>query len=123
MRSTRVASGVFSNGMAYARSGTGRKTLLAIPGGPGNTVPSGFMLTLMLRHLRPLIEADYTAWYVTRRQGMPPGHSVADMADDYASLIADHFDGKVDLVVGDSFMISSLASEYFTRNIGLRFPH
>jgi hypothetical protein len=31
---------------------------------------------------------------------MPKGHTVADMADDYAGLIADEFDGKVDLMVG-----------------------
>lgn len=103
MCSAKASGGMFSNGMAYARRGEGSKTLLALPGGPGNVVPSGFMLRMMLRHLRPLIEADYAAWYVTRRQGMPRGHSVADMADDYASLISDQFDGKVDLVVGDSF--------------------
>ena len=33
---------------------------------------------------------------------MPTGHSYADMADDYARLIADEFDGKVDLVLGMS---------------------
>jgi hypothetical protein len=31
---------------------------------------------------------------------MPKGHTVADMADDCAGLIADEFDGKVDLMVG-----------------------
>jgi pimeloyl-ACP methyl ester carboxylesterase len=33
---------------------------------------------------------------------MPKGHTIADMAQDYAGLIADELDGKVDLVVGVS---------------------
>jgi pimeloyl-ACP methyl ester carboxylesterase len=34
---------------------------------------------------------------------MPPGHTVADMADDFAQVITDDFGGKVDLVVGESY--------------------
>jgi pimeloyl-ACP methyl ester carboxylesterase len=33
---------------------------------------------------------------------MPKGHTMADMADDYAGLVANEFGGKVDLVVGVS---------------------
>jgi pimeloyl-ACP methyl ester carboxylesterase len=33
---------------------------------------------------------------------MPKGHTIADMADDYAGLVADELGGKVDLVVGVS---------------------
>jgi pimeloyl-ACP methyl ester carboxylesterase len=51
---------------------------------------------------RPFVEQGYTVWWVTRRQNMPTGHSYADMADDYARLIADEFDGEVDLVLGMS---------------------
>jgi pimeloyl-ACP methyl ester carboxylesterase len=34
---------------------------------------------------------------------MPKGHTMADMDEDYAWLIADEFGGKVDLVVGVSY--------------------
>ncbi len=51
---------------------------------------------------RPFVEQGYTVWWVTRRQNMPTGHSFADMANDYAQLVADEFDGKVDLVLGMS---------------------
>ena len=34
---------------------------------------------------------------------MPKGHTIADMADDYAGLVANEFGGKVDLVVGVSY--------------------
>jgi pimeloyl-ACP methyl ester carboxylesterase len=97
-------TGMFSNGMAYLRWGTGPRTLLWIPGGPGNTVPSGmFLSSVLLRAARPLVEDGYTLWVVARKQNMPKGHAMADMAEDYAGLIADEFGGKVDLVVGVSY--------------------
>jgi pimeloyl-ACP methyl ester carboxylesterase len=97
-------SGIFPNGMAYLRWGTGPKTLLWIPGGPGNAVPSGmFLSNVLLRAARPLVEDGYTLWVVARKQNMPKGHAMADMAEDYARLIADELGGKVDLVVGVSY--------------------
>ena len=95
---------MFTNGMAYLRWGTGPKTLLWIPGGPGNTVPSGMFLSrVLLRAARPLVEDGYTLWVVARKQNMPKGHAMADMAEDYAGLISDELGGKVDLVVGVSY--------------------
>jgi pimeloyl-ACP methyl ester carboxylesterase len=97
-------TGIFPNGMAYLRWGTGPKTLLWIPGGPGNTVPSGMFLSkVLLRAARPLVEDGYALWVVARKQNMPKGHAMADMAEDYAGLIADELGGKVDLVVGVSY--------------------
>jgi pimeloyl-ACP methyl ester carboxylesterase len=95
-------TGIFPNGMAYVRWGTGPKTLLFIPGGPGNAAPSGMSMR-MFPLFRPLVEDGYTAWYVARRRDMRDGHTIADMADDYARLVDDEFDGKVDLVVGVSY--------------------
>ena len=88
--------------MAYARWGSGPKTLVFIPGGPGNAAPSGMSMR-MFPLFRPLVEGGYTAWYVARRRDMPKGHTMADMADDYAGLVADELGGKVDLVVGVSY--------------------
>ena len=95
-------TGVFSNTMAYARWGDHPKTLLLIPGGPGNYIPTSQTLKMILRPFRPLIEEGYGLWMVTRRRGMPQGHTIENMAADYADLIAAEFDGKVDLVVGVS---------------------
>jgi len=94
-------TGIFPNGMAYARWGTGPKTLLFIPGGPGNAAP-GAMSMRMLPLLRTMVEEGYTAWYVARKRNMPIGHTILDIADDYAGLIDDEFGGRVDLVVGVS---------------------
>ena len=95
-------TGIFPNGMAYARWGSGPMTLVFIPGGPGNAAPSGMSMR-MFPLFRPLVEGGYTAWYVARRRDMPKGHTMADMADDYAGLVADELGGKVDLVVGVSY--------------------
>jgi pimeloyl-ACP methyl ester carboxylesterase len=95
-------TGIFPGGMAYVRWGAGPKTLLMIPGGPGNAVPRSLFLSWLLQPLRPLVEEGYTIWMVTRKRNMPTGHTFADMADDYGQLIADEFGGKVDLVVGFS---------------------
>ena len=93
-------TGMFPNGMAYARWGTGPKAVLVIPGGPSNAVPTGMFLSRHLQAARPLVEDGYTVWVVTRKRNMPKGYSIADMADDYGRLIADEFDGKVDAALG-----------------------
>ncbi len=98
----RLVTGVFPGGMAYVRWGTGSKTCLMLGGGPGNAMPRERFLSWLLRPYRPLLEEGYTIWMVTRKQNMPKGRTFADMADDYAQLIADEFGGKVDLVVGFS---------------------
>jgi pimeloyl-ACP methyl ester carboxylesterase len=94
--------GMFPNGMAYARLGSGPRTVLFIRGGPGNVVPMGPMfLAMSVPILRPFLDAGYTMWVVTRKRGMPPAHGIADMAEDYAQLITDEFGGRVDLVIGE----------------------
>jgi hypothetical protein len=39
-----VEKGTFSPGIPYFRFGEGGKNLLVYSGGPGNTLPSGFLL-------------------------------------------------------------------------------
>lgn len=102
MRLRKPSPGLFPNTMAYVRWGDGPKTLLVIPGGPGNTAPRAAQVAWMGRSLRPLVENGYSLWMVTRPRGMPQGHTMEDMADDYADLIATEFHGHVDLVVGIS---------------------
>ena len=96
-------NGTFPNGMDYLSWGSSPRTLLFIQGGPGSTVPKGMLRGLFRRQFDPLLDAGYAVWIVTRRRGMPPEHSIADMADDYARLIAEEFSGRVDVVVAESF--------------------
>ncbi len=96
-------SGTFPNSVEYLTWGDGPRTLLLLPGGPGSSVPSGLMRRASMRWCAPFLAAGYTVWLLTRRRHMPAGHSVADIADDYAGLIAEQFGGSVDVVVGESY--------------------
>jgi pimeloyl-ACP methyl ester carboxylesterase len=94
-------TGSFANGMGYARVGTGPKTLLWL-GGPFLGAPGGPLLALMAVMVRPFVAAGYSVWIVSQRPNMAVGYTVADMAEDYAQVIAEEFGGKVDLVIGES---------------------
>ena len=107
-------NGTFANGMEYARWGDGPRTALWIPGGPGSGVPAGSSAAMQGMQFKALIEAGFTVWQVTRRRNMPTGHSVADMADDYAQLIADQFGGRVEVVVGISY--GGMIAQYLAAN-------
>ena len=96
-------NGVFRNGMEYVTWGRGAKSLLFVQGGPGSVVPQGLLGGLFRREFDPYLAAGYAVWIVTRRRNMPASHTSADMADDYARLIAEEFGGRVDLVVAESF--------------------
>lgn len=96
-----VVTGVFPNGMAFARLGRGGKSLLWI-GGPSVGAPQGLYLRMMTRMLRPFLKQGYTVWILGLKPNLPEGCTIADMAEDYATLIVEEFDGKVDVVVGDS---------------------
>ncbi|GAA3169866.1 hypothetical protein GCM10010531_23740 [Blastococcus jejuensis] len=96
-------AGTFPGAMEYLTWGDGPRTMLFIQGGPGRTIPTGLMRRATGRLFAPYVSAGYAVWIVARRRHMPAGHSIADMADDYARIIAEQFGGSVDLVVGESF--------------------
>jgi pimeloyl-ACP methyl ester carboxylesterase len=108
------ATGTSANGMEYARLGDGDKTLLFIGGGPGSEIPAGLMARVMSNQHKPFVRAGYNVWIVTRQRGMPPGHSIADMAGDYAKFITDELGGHVDLVVGESY--GGIIAQYLAAN-------
>jgi pimeloyl-ACP methyl ester carboxylesterase len=95
--------GTFANTMDFLTWGSGPKTLLFLPGGPGSAVPTGVAARMSRRWFDPFVQAGYAIWLVTRRRSMPEGHSIEDMADDYAGLVSQEFGGRVDLVVGESY--------------------
>ena len=93
----RPGRGAFPNGMTFARFGEGPKTLLWL-----SAATKGPMLAMMARAVRPFVADGYSVWLVSGRPNMPTGHALVDMADDYATLIAEEFGGRVDLVIGHS---------------------
>jgi pimeloyl-ACP methyl ester carboxylesterase len=102
-RTPQLTTGRFGNGALFAAWGAGDKDMIWMPGGPGGSLPSPSMHRFMARTFRPLTDAGYRMWWTTRPRGMPEGHTVADMADDYATVIKDEFGGRVDVVAGVSY--------------------
>ena len=107
-------TGVSDDGMEFDVLGAGQRTLLFIPGGPGSEVPTGLLAKMMPSQFTPYVRAGFTVWNVTRRRNMPQGHSIADMADDYAAFVAAEIGGTVDLVVGESY--GGLVAQYLAAN-------
>ena len=114
-------SGTFANGMDFLTWGSGPRTLLFIPGGPGSSIPTGMMSKVSRRWFDPFLEAGYAIWSVTRRRNMPAGHSVEDMADDYAQVISEELGGRVDLVVGESY--GGMIAQYLAACHGESWGH
>jgi pimeloyl-ACP methyl ester carboxylesterase len=96
-----VEKGVFSNGIPYVRFGEGEDIVLVFSGGPGNTLPSGFMIRVFgqFKHLAK----SYVIYIMSRKTGLPEGYTTRDMAEDYAELIRDEFDGGPLDVMGMSY--------------------
>lgn len=101
--------GRFANGIDYATWGDGPRTMVWLQGGPGSDLPSGAFAGLTASLFRPFLDEGYAVWSLTRRRNMPPGHTIADMADDVAHVIEENF-GRVDLVVGISY--GSMIAQY-----------
>lgn len=95
--------GTSAGGMDYLVLGDAPRVLLSIPGGPGSEIPAGILARLAERESRAYLDAGYAVWSVTRRRDMPPGHSVADMADDHARFIREELGGFADVVLGQSY--------------------
>ena len=107
--------------MEFLTWGAGPKTLLFIQGGPGSALPTGLSARVSQRWFDPFLDAGYAVWIVTRRRNMPPGHTVADMAGDYAGMISEEFGGHVDLLVGESF--GGMVAQHLAGRTGVTFGH
>lgn len=96
-----VEKGVFGCGIKYVRFGKGEKTLVVFSGGPGDTLPSGFLLHVFgqLKH----VAKTYVVYMLGRRPEMPEGYTTRDMAEDYAKIIRDEFGGGPVNIMGMSY--------------------
>lgn len=103
-----VDKGIFGNGIPYVRFGKGKNTLLVFSGGPGNTLPSGFMIHVV-GHFKHLAK-QYVIYVLARKSGLPKGYSTRDMAEDYATVIKEEFDGGPLDIMGMS--VGGLIAQY-----------
>ena len=123
-----VDYGEFTNGMKFAKLGTGKKTLLLFLGGPGNTIPKGFILNLSIKPLLPLSNS-YTIYLLSRKSNLPEGYTTEDMAKDCAEVIQQDFNGHVDVIIGGSYggiimqYFAALYPELATKHVILAAAH
>jgi pimeloyl-ACP methyl ester carboxylesterase len=109
--------GVFFNDIPYVCWGSGRKKMLILAGGPGNSVPPPFVIQGFYKEYDPFC-ADYTIYLVTRRKGQPEGFSTRDMSDDYATMVEHDFGGHVEVIIGTS-MGGMIAQHFAADHAGL----
>lgn len=86
-----------SDGMATLSLGSG-PPLLFMPGlTADHQPPRGAARRFQLRQMRPLA-AHRQVWWVNRRQGLAPGTTMADLADDYATVLQEWQEAPIDVV-------------------------
>jgi pimeloyl-ACP methyl ester carboxylesterase len=112
--------GEFFGNISYVRWGAGKKTMIIFPGGPGNTVPSKFMIQNFYREYDPFTE-EYSIYLISRKKGQPKGYSTRDMSNDYAEIIKHDFSGHVDIIISNSF--GGMIAQHFAADYPQLFDH
>ncbi|SES39823.1 Pimeloyl-ACP methyl ester carboxylesterase [Pedococcus cremeus] len=86
-----------SEGMASLSLGAG-PPLLLMPGlTPDHRPPTGMARRAQLGLMRPLAQ-QRQVWWVNRRQGLPEGTTMAELADDYATMLREWQAAPIDVV-------------------------
>ena len=112
--------GDFFGNISYVCWGTGNKKMIIFPGGPGNAIPSSFMIKNLYREFEPFME-EYSIYLVSRKKGQPKGYSTRDMSNDYAEIIRHNLNGHVDIIIGTSF--GGLIAQHFAADHPELFDH
>ncbi|MHA1988366.1 MAG: alpha/beta fold hydrolase [Promethearchaeota archaeon] len=96
-----VETGVFENGLPYARMGNKSNVIINIEAlSFSNEPPSGFALKRFVRSAQSFIE-DYTIYLVGRKQNLPENYTFTDIAENYAQMIKKEFQEPV-IIMGAS---------------------
>jgi len=92
------SAGILAGGVPFNRLGSGPRTVVVFQGLQFENKPLA-RLDLLLTRMYRFLERGHTIWVLTRRRGLAPGTSLADMADDYAVAIRDDLGcGQVDVI-------------------------
>jgi pimeloyl-ACP methyl ester carboxylesterase len=94
--------GISPNNIPFARIGEGKKILLLLTGGPGNSIPMGMGFDVTIGSLKRFI-GEFTLYAVSRKSALPEGYTTRNMSDDIAELIHQQFAGHVDVLIGMSY--------------------
>jgi pimeloyl-ACP methyl ester carboxylesterase len=95
MTESKTTAGYFRCGLPYNRYGHGPRPLVVFQGLLFENKPAG---SVDLLYLYKFLEEDYTVYVVLRKPAMPHGYTMKNMADDYAMMIKEEFEGPVDVI-------------------------
>jgi pimeloyl-ACP methyl ester carboxylesterase len=98
VRKLTAVAGYSHNGIPYNRVGHGPRTLVIFRGLFFRNRPLPAILAPLYRQYFKYLEKDYTTYLVLRKQGLPDGYSLQDMADDYGTMIREEIGGPVDVM-------------------------
>ncbi len=114
MTKSKETAGYFNSGLPYNRFGDGARNRVVVQGLVFENKPlTGFNPQLTTSMYKFLAD-DYTVYLVNRRPGLSEDVSMKDMADDYATMIREEFEGAVDVIgtsTGGSF-VQHLAADH-----------
>lgn len=97
MSESAAGEGNFRCGIPYSRFGGGPSIFVIFQGLSFENKPiSGLSAKQFFDN--GWLEDAYTTYVVTRKPGLPEGHSLSDMADDYAQMIKEEFGAPVDVL-------------------------
>jgi len=92
-----LTQGTFGDGMAYLRLGAG-PPLVFLPGlSAHHRPPHGMDRRFQVQQIRPL-GRHREVWWIQRRIGLTPPVTMADLAGDYAGVLAQQFGEPVDVI-------------------------
>jgi pimeloyl-ACP methyl ester carboxylesterase len=109
MAKLETTKGYSRNGIPYICFGNRPRKLLIFSGGPGNEIPSGLMLQMMVSNYKCFAN-HYSVYILTRKLNQPYGYSTRDMSDDYATMVREELGGPVD-ILGTS--LGGLIAQHF----------
>jgi pimeloyl-ACP methyl ester carboxylesterase len=112
--------GGFRNGIPFVQFGLGTQDLLLFFTGPGNEPPRGTALDMVRKSLG-ILTSLYRIHVVTRKSDLSEGYTTRDMSNDYAEMIEESFNGKVDLVIGLAY--GGLIAQHFAADHSDLFDH
>ena len=98
MDDSKITSDYFSNNLPFNRFGNGSKNLIIFQGLMFENKPLTKKQSRFFIKSYTFLEEQYTIYIVTRKQDLPKGYSMQNMANDYAEMIRDEFTRPVDIL-------------------------
>lgn len=92
------SAGCFRSGIPYNKFGSGPRIIVCFQGLMFENKPLHGLAARVFGGMYDSLNKDYTVYIVTRKQGLPEGYTLSDMAGDYANMIKEEFGGPVDVL-------------------------